>query len=51
MMNSRDSLIKVEDIGKHFILTKDFVSKLVLGAKVLKAVDHVSFHMKKGAFL
>ncbi len=50
-METRDYLIKVDDIGKYFILTKDFVSKLILGDKVLKAVDHVSFHIKKGRTL
>ena len=50
-MNANDYLLRAENIGKYFDLTKSFVSKLILGAKVLKAVDHVSFAIKKGKTL
>ncbi len=50
-MESNDYLLKAENIGKYFNLTKSFVSKIIFGAKVLKAVDHVSFRIKKGKTL
>ncbi len=50
-MGSSDCLLKAENIGKHFNLNKNFVSKTIFGDRVLKAVDQVSFEIKKGKTL
>ena len=46
-MESEECLIKVNEIGKYFDLTKSFISKFFLGRRILKAVDRVSFRIKK----
>jgi oligopeptide/dipeptide ABC transporter ATP-binding protein len=50
-MDGNDYLLRAEKIGKYFNLTKSFVSKIFLGERILKAVDHVSFAIKKGKTL
>jgi oligopeptide/dipeptide ABC transporter ATP-binding protein len=50
-MVTDDIFIKIEDIGKYFNMTKSFFSKWAYGARTLKAVDHVSFNIKKGETL
>jgi ABC-type glutathione transport system ATPase component len=50
-MSANDYLLRAENIGKYFNLTKSFVSKFFFGDKVLKAVDHVTFQIKKGKTL
>ena len=50
-MGSENALIKIEGIGKYFDLTKSFVSRLYWGARILKAVDHVSLQVEKGQTL
>ena len=50
-MGSENALIKIEGIGKYFDLTKSFVSRLYWGARILKAVDHVSLQVAKGQTL
>ena len=50
-MESEEYLITINEIGKYFDLTKSFISRLFYGARVLKAVDHVSFQIKKGQTL
>jgi len=50
-MESADTLVKIDGIGKYFYLTKSFVSRLFLGVRVLKAVDHVSLHIDRGETL
>ena len=50
-MHGNDCLINVEDIGKYFDLTKSLLSRLSVGPRVLKAVDHVSFRIQKGKTL
>lgn len=50
-MESKEILVRIDDIGKYFDLTKSFVSRLFFGARVLKAVDHVSFQIEKGKTL
>ena len=50
-METNDYFIKIEDIGKYFNMTKSFYSKWAFGARTLKAVDHVSFKIKKGETL
>lgn len=50
-MGLENALIKIEGIGKYFDLTKSFVSRLYWGARILKAVDHVSLHLEKGQTL
>ena len=50
-MESKKPLLKVDDIGKYFTLTKGFVSRTLFGSRILKAVDHVSFHVCTGETL
>jgi oligopeptide/dipeptide ABC transporter ATP-binding protein len=50
-MESDEYLIKVHEIGKYFDLTKSFISKFFAGGRILKAVDRVSFRIKKGETL
>jgi oligopeptide transport system ATP-binding protein len=50
-METKDYFIKIEDIGKHFDMTKSFYTRWAFGARILKAVDHVSFMIKKGETL
>jgi len=50
-MEAKEYLMRIEAIGKYFDLTKSFVSRLFFGARILKAVDHVSFHLQKGKTL
>jgi oligopeptide/dipeptide ABC transporter ATP-binding protein len=50
-MPGHDCLIKIEEIGKYFDLTKSLFSRLYFGARVLKAVDRVSFRIQKGKTL
>ena len=48
---TNDYFIKIEDIGKYFDMTKSFYTRWAFGARTLKAVDHVSFQIKKGETL
>ena len=50
-MEKNDLFMKIEDIGKYFDMTKSFYARWAFGAKTLKAVDHVSFQIKKGETL
>jgi len=50
-METNDYFIKIEDIGKYFDMTKSFYTRWAFGARTLKAVDHVSFKIKKGETL
>ena len=50
-MEIDDHFIKIDDVGKYFYLTKGIFTKFYLGARVLKAVDHVSFNIEKGKTL
>jgi oligopeptide transport system ATP-binding protein len=50
-METEEYLIKVSEIGKYSDLSKSFVSKLIYGERILKAVDRVSFRIKKGETL
>ena len=45
------ALLEVEGIGKYFQLTKTWISRVYLGSKVLKAVDHISFALSEGRTL
>ncbi len=47
-MSSQAPFIKIEDLGKYFNLNKSFLSKAIFGERVLKAVDHVTFHIDQG---
>lgn len=51
MIESSEYLVKVDDIGKYFDMTKSLVSRLFSGHRLLKAVDHVSLFLKKGRTL
>ncbi|MDP6390775.1 MAG: dipeptide ABC transporter ATP-binding protein [Alphaproteobacteria bacterium] len=49
---ANDILLEVEDLTKHFILHGDLFSKLAgEKAQTLKAVDGISFHIRKGETL
>jgi oligopeptide transport system ATP-binding protein len=48
---TNDHFIKIEGIGKYFDMTKSFYTRWAFGARTLKAVDHVSFQIKKGETL
>ena len=50
-MEGNDTFIKIDEIGKYFDLTKSFYTKWAFGSRILKAVDHVSFQIKKGETL
>ena len=50
-MESKEYLLTVDKIGKYFDLTKNLAAKVLKGATILKAVDHVSFNIKKGKTL
>ncbi len=50
-MEKNEPFIKIEDIGKYFDMTKSFYTRWAFGARTLKAVDHVSFQIKKGETL
>jgi oligopeptide transport system ATP-binding protein len=50
-MEADEYLIEVHEIGKYFDLTKSFVSRFIYGERILKAVDRVSFRIKKGETL
>ena len=39
-MDSKKYLVEVDDLGKYFVFTKDFFSRMYYGNQVLKAVDH-----------
>ena len=44
-----DTLLEVKDLTKHFMLKSDMYSKLAgEKAQVLKAVDGIDFHIRKG---
>ena len=47
-----DMLLEVKDLTKHFMLKSDMYSKLAgEKAQVLKAVDGIDFHIRKGGVL
>ena len=50
-MATEEYLLTVGGIGKYFDLTKGIFSKLIHGKRILKAVDHVSFRIRKGGTL
>ncbi len=50
-MKSNGEFLRVEGLGKYFDVSKGVVSRLFYGSRVLKAVDHVSFRIKKGETL
>jgi oligopeptide/dipeptide ABC transporter ATP-binding protein len=50
-MRSNGEFLQVDRLGKYFDVSKGFVSRLFYGSRVLKAVDHVSFRIKKGETL
>jgi oligopeptide/dipeptide ABC transporter ATP-binding protein len=50
-MEGNDSFIKIDEIGKYFDMTKSLYARWAFGARTLKAVDHVSFQIKKGETL
>jgi len=50
-MDSSKFLAEIKGLGKYFTLNKGFLSKAYLGERVLKAVDHVSFRIKKAQTL
>jgi oligopeptide/dipeptide ABC transporter ATP-binding protein len=50
-MEGNDSFIRIDEIGKYFDMTKSFYARWAFGARTLKAVDHVSFQIKKGQTL
>jgi oligopeptide/dipeptide ABC transporter ATP-binding protein len=50
-MESEKHLIEINDVAKHFVLTKGFISRIYSRDLVLKAVDHVSLHIKSGRTL
>ena len=47
-MESKEHLIKIEDIGKYFDMIKGFTAMGFYGPRILKAVDHISFQIEKG---
>jgi oligopeptide transport system ATP-binding protein len=50
-MEPKESFIKIYNLGKYFDLNKSFYSNLFFGNRILKAVDHVTFHIEKGETL
>lgn len=50
-MDQKEFILRIDDLGKYFTLTKDLLTRLYLGNRVLKAVDHISFHLKEGKTL
>lgn len=50
-MEQKEQILRIDDLGKYFTLTKDLFSRFYFGTRVLKAVDHVSFHIKEGKTL
>ena len=50
-MEGNDFFIKIDEIGKYFEMTKSLYARWAFGARTLKAVDHVSFQIKKGETL
>ena len=50
-MEANGEFLKVEKLGKYFDVSKGFVSRLFFGQRVLKAVDGVSFNIKRGETL
>jgi len=44
-------LTEIDGLGKYFVLNKGLLSKLYTGERILKAVDHVSFRIKKAQTL
>ncbi len=50
-MESTGYLAGVEDLGKYFLLNKGLFSRFYTGSRLLKAVDHVTFRIRKSETL
>jgi oligopeptide transport system ATP-binding protein len=50
-MEANGYLLKAENLGKYFDVSKGVVSRMFYGRRLLKAVDKISFRIKKGETL